>query len=100
MHRLKAWYITGFILMMITGGLLFWAEAEKLYRSPTFRWKLVFLVIAGLNAAYYEFKYVPKMDHWDGKTVLPSGAKLAGWCSLISWAAVIGFGRWTAYGLK
>ena len=79
MHRLKAWYITGFaVLMMITGGLLFWAEAEKLYRSPTFRWKLVFLVIAGLNAAYYEFKYVPKMDDWDGKTVLPSGAKLAG----------------------
>jgi|SRR5665213_91519 len=100
MHRLKAWYITGFILMMITGGLLFWAEAEKLYRSPTFRWKLVFLVIAGLNAAYYEFKYVPKMNHWDGNTSLPSGAKLAGWCSLISWAAVIGFGRWTAYGLK
>jgi len=100
MHRLKAWYLTGFALMMITGALLFWAEAEKLYRSPTFRWKLVFLVIAGLNAAYYEFKYVPKMDHWDGKTALPSGAKLAGWCSLISWAAVIGFGRWTAYGLK
>ena len=61
---------------------------------------LIFLVIAGLNAAYYEVKYVPTMDTWDGKSELPSGAKLAGWCSLISWAAVIGFGRWTAYGLK
>jgi hypothetical protein len=100
MHRLKALYFAGFALMMVTGGLLFWAEAEKLYRSPTFRWKLVFLVIAALNATYYEVKYVPKMDQWDGKTVLPSGAKLAGWCSLISWAAVIGFGRWTAYGLN
>jgi hypothetical protein len=100
MRRLKSWYLTGFAIMMLTGALLFWAEAEKLYRSPTFRWKLVFLVIAGLNAAYYEFKYVPKMDAWDGKSELPGGAKLAGWCSLISWAAVIGFGRWTAYGLK
>ena len=100
MRRLKAWYMTGFAVMMVTGGLLFWAEAEKLYRSPTFRWKLVFLVIAGLNAAYYEVKYVPRMDSWDGRTALPSGAKLAGWCSLVSWAAVIGFGRWTAYGLK
>ena len=100
MHRLKPWYLTGFAIMMLSGALLFWAEAEKLYRSPTFRWKLVFLVIAGLNAAYYEVKYVPKMDGWDGKSSLPSGAKAAGWCSLISWAAVIGFGRWTAYGLR
>jgi hypothetical protein len=100
MRRLKSWYMTGFGIMILTGGLLFWAEAEKLYRSPTFRWKLIFLVIAGLNAAYYEVKYVPTMDTWDGKSTLPSGAKLAGWCSLVSWAAVIGFGRWTAYGLK
>lgn len=100
MRRLKSWYLTGFAIMVLTGALLFWAEAEKLYRSPTFRWKLVFLVIAGLNAAYYEVKYVPKMDTWDGKSGLPAGAKMAGWCSLISWAAVIGFGRWTAYGLK
>lgn len=100
MRRLKPWYMTGFATMIVTGALLTWAEAEKLYRSPTFRWKLIFLIIAGLNAAYYEVKYVPSMDSWDGKTELPTGAKMAGWCSLISWAAVIGFGRWTAYGLK
>ncbi len=100
MRRLKPWYMTGFAVMVITGALLFWAEAEKLYRSPTFRWKLFFLLTAGLNALYYEVKYVPKMDGWDGKSGLPQGAKLAGWFSLISWAAVIGFGRWTAYGLR
>jgi len=100
MRRLKPWYLTGFAIMMLTGALLFWAEAEKLYRSPTFRWKLIFLLVAGLNALYYEVKFVPKMDRWDGKSGLPSGARVVGWCSLISWAAVIGFGRWTAYGLK
>lgn len=100
MHRLKAWYMTGFAIMVLSGGLLFWAEAEKLYRSPTFRWKLFFLILAAVNAAYYEFKYVPKMDGWATKSDVPQGAKAAGWCSLISWAAVIGFGRWTAYGLR
>ncbi len=100
MQRLKPWYMTGFAIMVITGGLLFWAEAEKLYRSPTFRWKLVFLIVAGLNALYYEVKFVPKMHDWGTKASLPHGARLVGWCSLISWAAVIGFGRWTAYGLK
>ncbi|MEQ1883856.1 MAG: DUF6644 family protein [Bryobacteraceae bacterium] len=100
MRQLKPWYLTGFAVMFITGILLFWAEAEKCYRSPTFRWKLVFLVLAGINAAYYEVKYVPKMDSWDGQAALPSGAKLVGWCSLVFWTLVVGFGRWTAYGLK
>ena len=57
-------------------------------------------IVAGLNALYYEVKFVPKMDDWTAKSGLPQGAKIAGWCSLISWAAVIGFGRWTAYGLR
>ena len=100
MRQLKPWYLSGFVVMFITGILLFWAEAEKCYRSPTFRWKLVFLVLAGINAAYYEIKYVPKMDSWDKQSALPSGAKLVGWCSLICWTLVVGFGRWTAYGLK
>src|ERR1700679_1150962 len=64
MNRLKPWYMTGFAIMVVSGGLLFWSEAEKLYRSPTFRWKLFFLILAAVNAAYYEFKYVPKMDGW------------------------------------
>jgi hypothetical protein len=100
MRRLKPWYMSGFAIMAISGSLLFWCEAEKLYRSSTFRWKLFFLLLAGLNALYYEIKFVPKMDGWEEKSGLPQGAKLAGWFSLISWAAVIGFGRWTAYGLR
>ena len=36
--------------MFSSGALLFWSEAEKCYRSPTFRIKLIFLALAGLNA--------------------------------------------------
>jgi uncharacterized membrane protein YedE/YeeE len=100
MRQLKPWYMTGFAIMFTTGIMLFWAEAEKCYRSPTFRWKIFFLILAGINAAYYEIKYVPKMDAWDERSRLPSGAKMVGWCSLICWTLVVGFGRWTAYGLK
>ena len=100
MRQLKPWYTAGFAVMFTTGIMLFWAEAEKCYRSPTFRWKIFFLILAGVNAAYYEVKYVPKMDTWDGRGGLPSGAKMVGWCSLVFWTLVVGFGRWTAYGLK
>ncbi|MEQ1884986.1 MAG: DUF6644 family protein [Bryobacteraceae bacterium] len=100
MSQLKPWYLTGFAAMFVSGVLLFWAEAEKCYRSPTFRWKLLFLLLAGVNALWYERKYVPKMHAWSRTSLLPAGARLIGWFSLTCWTLVIGFGRWTAYGLR
>jgi hypothetical protein len=100
MKQLKAWYLTGFAAMMISGVFLFWSEAARAYRSPTFRIKILFLVLAGINAAYYEVKYVPKSPDWEKTGIIPTGAKMVGWVSLICWLGVIGFGRWTAYGMK
>ena len=99
MHRLKGWYLTGFAIMMVSGALLFWSEAAKLYNSFTFRMKLLFLILAGINALMFEIFYTPKMAEWEGKEI-PSGARLVGWCSFVFWMAVIGYGRWTAYGLQ
>jgi hypothetical protein len=100
MKQLKLWYLTGFAAMMISGVFLFWSEAAHAYRSPTFRIKILFLILAGINAAYYEVKYVPISAAWDESGVIPKGAKMVGWVSLICWLGVIGFGRWTAYGMK
>src|ERR1043165_4479778 len=41
----------GFVVMFITGVLLFWSEAEKCYLSGFFRAKVLFLIAAGVNAA-------------------------------------------------
>ena len=98
MHRLKPWYLSGFVVMMMSGSLLFWSEAAKLYNSFTFRMKLVFLVLAALNALIFEIAYTPRIAGFESEGT-PGGAVVAGWCSLAFWAAVIGFGRWTAYGL-
>jgi hypothetical protein len=100
MHKLKRWYLPGFIMMFLSGALLFWSEAEKCYRSPTFRIKLIFLALAGLNALFFEIKYVPGMQIWEATGTTPAGAKIVGWFSLICWLGVVGFGRWTAYGMK
>ncbi|MDP9055617.1 MAG: hypothetical protein M3N93_15150 [Acidobacteriota bacterium] len=100
MHRLKRWYLTGFAAMFLSGGLLFWSEAEKLYSSPTFRVKLIFLALAGLNGLFFEIKYAPTMRTWEATGTTPAGAKMVGWVSLICWLGVVGFGRWTAYGMQ
>jgi hypothetical protein len=100
LSQLKPWYLAGFTGMLLSGALLFWSEAFSCYQSPSFRWKIAFLCLAGLNAAVFEVVYKPQMDAWGSSTSsVPLGAQLVGWCSLVCWAAVIGFGRWTAYRL-
>jgi len=99
MTQLKPWYLAGFACMFATGGLLFWAEALSCYESPAFRWKVAFLALAGINAAAFEILYKSRIADWDPPDTIPLAARVIGWCSLVCWAAVIGFGRWTAYRL-
>lgn len=98
--QLKRWMWRGFALMFLSGALLFWTEAAKCYVSPTFRWKILFLFLSGVNAFVFERTLGPKVAIWGKQATLPGRAKFAGWASLICWAGVIVFGRWTAYGMK
>ena len=54
LSQLKPWYLAGFTGMLLSGALLFWSEAFSCYQSPSFRWKIAFLCLAGLNAAVFE----------------------------------------------
>jgi divalent metal cation (Fe/Co/Zn/Cd) transporter len=89
----------GFIIMFVSGGFLFWSEAEKCYRSGFFRAKVTFLFIAAFNAAIFELRTRKTINEWDKHPIPPLKARMAGWLSIISWAAVIIAGRATAYNL-
>jgi hypothetical protein len=99
MHQVMPWALPGFAVMFVTGILLFIAQAEKVYTNTFFRCKILFLVIAGLNALYYQMKFYPKMPEWDLGPKIPSGAKLTALVSLVLWAAIIALGRTMAYEL-
>ena len=49
-RRLGPWMLAGFVVMVITGMLLFYAIPVRTYQSIFFRIKVVALVLAGLNA--------------------------------------------------
>ena len=89
----------GFVVMFITGVLLFWSEAEKCYLSGFFRAKVVFLVLAGLQAGFFELSRKKTIEDWDKYPIPPVKARMAGLVSIISWTAVIIAGRATAYNL-
>jgi hypothetical protein len=87
----------GFVLMFVTGGLLFWAEAITAYDSVHFWIKLGLILLAGVNAAYFEFMTRRDITAWDNAPVPPRNARIAGFASLILWTAVIITGRTMAY---
>jgi len=89
----------GFIVMFLSGIFLFWSEAEKCYLSGFFRAKVAFLFLAAFNALIFELKTKKTIEEWDKHPIPPLKARIAGWLSIISWAAVIIAGRATAYNL-
>jgi Family of unknown function (DUF6644) len=99
-HRqVMPYAFVGFVIMFVTGVLLFWSEAQKCYLSGFFRAKVLFLVLAALNAGYFELSTKKTIEDWDKYPVPPTKARMAGLVSIISWAAVIIAGRATAYNL-
>ena len=91
------WVWTGFVLMILTGGLLFASEAVKCYNSPFFRTKLVLLSVAGLNALVFHKTVFHGVHTWDKNAPTPWPAKLAGGGSLLVWVGVVAMGRALAY---
>jgi uncharacterized membrane protein len=89
--------IVGFVVMFVSGFLLFLAEPLKAYITTAFRIKMVMLVFAGLNVLYFHSSVYPGVADWDGTVALPWRARVVGIVSMTLWLAIIICGRWTAY---
>jgi hypothetical protein len=87
----------GFPVMFLTGVLLFITQAGKAYGNGFFRMKLIFLVLAAINAALYQKLLYPKMADWESAQGAPPGAKFCAAFSLVLWIGVIVCGRTMAY---
>ncbi len=96
-HRLIRWTWTGFAVMFTTGSLMFASEAAKMYVNGAFRFKMLLIVLAGLNALVFELTAFRNVANWDDSPKTPVGAKFAACFSLIAWVGVIAAGRWIAY---
>ena len=87
----------GFVVVFLTGGLLFSAEAVTAYDSMHFWIKIGLILLAGINAAYFEFKLHPGIAAWDHDPLPPRAAHITGLVSLVLWTAIIITGRTMAY---
>ena len=96
-QRIGPWMTGGFIVMIITGTMLFCAIPVRSYQSIWFRMKAVALVLAGLNAFVFHRTIDRRIEQWDNDPVPPPAARLAGARSLVLWAVIVVAGRMIAY---
>jgi hypothetical protein len=96
MRRLGPWMVSGFILVIISGFLLFYAVPVRSYQSIWFRIKVIMLVIAGANALRFHLTTYQSVDTWD-LAPPPRRARLSGIASLVLWTGIIVTGRLIAY---
>jgi Family of unknown function (DUF6644) len=99
MKQVMPWALPGFGIVFTTGILLFLAQAESAYTNDYFRAKMLMLVLLGVNAALFQFKYYPSLAEWDTSDAVPVGARVIAALSLILWMVVIACGRLMAYEL-
>jgi hypothetical protein len=97
LHQLRPWVLGGFVATLVSGIVLFWAEAASMITNPAFLLKLVFILLAGINALIFEAKFGKRVTEWSNQLAFPTGVKFAGWTSLTLWVGVIAFGRLIPY---
>ena len=87
----------GFLVMSVTGFLLFYAIPVRNYQNIFFRIKILLIVIAGINAFFFHRRMSKEAKVWDKDSSIPSSMKNSAITSLVLWSSVIISGRMIAY---
>jgi hypothetical protein len=95
--RLLPWSEAGFLVMVVTGTLLFYAAPVARYENVFFRLKMAALLIAVLNVWVFRRTIYRRIGEWDLDPVPPRRVRMVGALSLILLAIIITAGRMMAY---
>jgi hypothetical protein len=95
--RLLPLTVAAFIIMVISGSLLFLAIPLRSYQNIFFRGKMLLLLLAGLNVWIFHSRVFPRIAAWDVDGVPPRAARVAGAFSLVLWIGIVFSGRMIAY---
>lgn len=94
--RLLPWTWGAFACSVVTGTLMFMSNATGYYGNAAFRTKMLLMLLAGLNMAFFQSVTLRGVSAWDlGRP--PAAARLAGAVSVTLWCGIIGFGRWIGF---
>ncbi len=95
--RLEPWGIGGFVVMFVSGVLLFVGKPDNYYSTTAFKLKMLLLPLAGLNVLFFHKRIWPSVRAWDESANAPLAARMVAIVSMSLWLVIIVLGRWTAY---
>ncbi len=96
-RELTPWTWGAVVAASVTGFGMFVTRATAYVENPAFQLKFLFLLLAFVNMALFQFRTFRRVRNWDHAVSIPLPAKATGAASLVLWVAIILAGRWTGH---
>jgi hypothetical protein len=91
------WTWAAFVVAVITGAMMFAANATTYFDNSPFRWKMLALLGAGVNMAVFQMITARDAIEWEFTRSAPPAGRVAGALSILLWTSVIFLGRWIGF---
>lgn len=89
--------MAGFLMNLLTGAAFFIGTPHQYVGNVAFWAKVLFLLVAGLNAMFFETTVGARTINLGAGDDTPRSAKVVGAVSLVSWLGVLYWGRMLPY---
>jgi hypothetical protein len=93
---LLPWAKVGFAAQVVTGTLLFAAQAADLWHNIAFLLKMAAVLLAGLNVLIFHLTSYRNVRQWPQHST-PAGAKFSAVFSLLCWFSIVAMSRLIAF---
>lgn len=93
---LLPWAKAGFAMQVLTGALLFVAQAEDLWHNPAFLLKMLGVLLAGLNVLIFHNTAFRNVREWRPDAP-PAAARISAVVSLVCWFGIVAMSRLIAF---
>ena len=83
------WAGFGFVVVGLSGFVIFISDATRLYRNAGFQWKVILLLLVAFNALLFRSKVFPNVVAGEKAGIIPRSAKISAATSLLLWTGII-----------
>jgi hypothetical protein len=88
---------SAFAVAVVTGALMFSANANTYYINTAFRLKMLALLAAGINMLIFQNLTRRSVEQWNQGVPCTRAARVAGLFSILLWTTVIFLARWIGF---
>jgi hypothetical protein len=96
-RHLLPWSVAGFVIIALSGSMMFSAHATEFWSNPAFAVKMALIALAGLNVLWFHRGALRDVTRSTAPGPAPAAAKVSAGLSLLTWIGVISCGRLLAY---